>query len=111
MTRYDWRRIPKEYKWVAKDSNGTVKAYSERPGLRKGYWASSFGGTEQLGCSPRWESDSDWEDSLEERPKPAKRYELTASGVIMDRAVDNWLTLVEVVDRLNEYEDTKRGEA
>jgi len=107
MTRYKWNAIPDMYKWVAKDNDGRVKAYSERPTLGDRCWYSSFGGTEQLGYSPPWESDNDWKESLEERPKPAKRYELTASGVILDRKADNWLPLVEAVDRLNKYEEEK----
>jgi len=107
MTRYKWDVIPDVYQWVAKDANGLVKAYSERPVLKGRYWESSFGGTEQLGCSPPWESDDDWQESLEERPKPAKRYELMEFGEVLDTATGYWLKLVEVVDRLNKYEDEK----
>jgi len=106
MSRYDWSAIDNKYKWVAKDSNGRVEAYRERPILGESCWYSNVG-SQQLGYSPPWESDSDWQESLEERPKPAKRYELIESGLILDRKADNWLDLVEVVDRLNEYEEGK----
>jgi hypothetical protein len=108
MTRYDWDNIDKRYNWVAKDSNGTVEAYRERPILTKRCWGSTTGDNIFLGYSPSWESDDDWKESLEERPKPAKRYELMDSGVIFDREADNWLALVEVMDRLNYYEELLR---
>jgi hypothetical protein len=108
MSRYDWSAIDKKYKWVAKDSNGRFDAYMERPTLGERWWYASVGSHYQhLGYSPPWESDDDWQESLEERPKPPKRYELTASGVILDREADNWLPLVEAVDRLNKYEEEK----
>jgi len=110
MTRYDWSAIDKKYKWVAKDSNGLVEAYREHPILGESCWYSS-NGSQQLGYSPPWESDSDWEDSLEERPKPASRYHLDPkrwedSG-IKDTTFNRYLTLGEVVDLLDAKE---RGE-
>jgi len=108
MSRYDWSHINSRYDWVAKDSNGRVDAYTERPTLGEFWWHASVGSHYQhLGYSPPWESDDDWKESLEERPKPAKRYELMDSGVILDREADNWLPLVEAVDRLNKYEEEK----
>jgi len=109
MTRYKWNVIPDVYQWVAKDANGLVKAYSERPVLKGRYWESSFGGTEQLGCSPPWESDEDWRGSLEERPDLPNRYRLhhlrwKASGII-DNTTNHDLTFGEVLDLLHEHEE------
>jgi hypothetical protein len=107
MTKYKWDNIDELYKWVAMDSDGTVMAYRERPILKEIYWDSSGGGM-ILGYLSPWQSSSDWKESLEERPKPPKRYELMDSGVIFDREADNWLALVEVMDRLNYYEELQR---
>jgi len=105
MTRYDWNAIPDMYTWVAKDSDGRVKAYSERPTLGDRCWYSSFGGTEQLGYSPPWESDSDWKESLEHRPNLTNRYRLDPtrwddSGII-DTTTNHDLTFGEVLNLLN----------
>jgi len=72
ITRYDWSHINSKYDWVAKDSDGRVEAYRERPTLGERWWYSSVVGSssQHLGYSPPWESDSDWQESLEERPKP-----------------------------------------
>ncbi|MHB1701336.1 MAG: hypothetical protein ACYCSN_14590 [Acidobacteriaceae bacterium] len=112
MSRYNWDKIDKSYNWIAKDSNGMVEAYRERPTLRERCWDSG-GGSEQLGYSQPWESDNDWKDSLEERPKAPKRYEIELGrrwmdAYIMDTAACHGLTMGEVVDRLNEYEEGKR---
>jgi len=108
MSRYDWSAIDKKYNWVAKDSNGRFDAYMERPTLGERWWYASVGSHYQhLGYSPPWESDDDWQESLEERPKPAERYELMEFGEVLDTATGYWLKLVEIVDLLNEYEKRK----
>jgi len=108
MSRYKWDHIDERYNWVAKDSNGRVDAYTERPFHNERLWYPTFGSQhKQLGYSPPWESDDDWKESLEERPKPAKRYELMEFGEVLDTATGYWLKLVEIVDLLNEYEKRK----
>jgi hypothetical protein len=110
MAKYKWDAIPTEYNWVAKDSDGTIEAYSERPILREYDWHSSgLGSTAVLGYSRSWESDDDWEDSLEERPK-VSRYRLyhtpwVHSG-ITDTITNHYLTLGEVLDLLNERSES-----
>jgi len=112
VSKYDWSHINSKYNWVAKDSDGRVEAYRERPTLGERWWYSSVVGSssQHLGYSPPWESDSDWKESLEERPDLPKRYRLhhlrwTASGII-DTTTNHDLTLGEALDLLNE-----RGEA
>jgi len=108
MTRYDWDKIDKRFNWVAKDANGMVEAYQVHPILKEFWWYSS-GATEILGYAPPWESHSDWKESLEERPKPAKRYQIdTGPGLlrIIDTQTDQALSGNQIVDLLNE-----RGEA
>ena len=107
MSKYNWDKIDKNYNWIAKDSDGMIVAYGQRPILREHSWNSSSVGdpTDLLGYSHWWESDSDWKESIEERPKYSKRYELSYSQVILDTAQRKWLDLTEVVDRLNKYEE------
>lgn len=110
---YDWSEIDEKYSWVAKDSRGLVQAYQERPILKELWWYSSSD-TKILGYSPPWESDSNWKESLEERPKPAKRYRLDPkrweeSG-ILETTTNRYLTLGEVLDLLNECEEGKAGD-
>jgi len=126
MTRYEWDKIGNTYKWAAKDSDGMFEAYSERPIRGEHSWHSSgFGGTAVLGYSGWWESDSDWEESLEERPnpKPAKRWSLvmgidglsTVWDNKMDVALygaygDSTAALEKVVEILNEYEEEREDD-
>jgi len=107
MTRYKWDAIDDRFNWVAKDSDGRVYAYNRRPAMGEIWWYPIDGISQQLGYARPWENHSDWRESLEERPKPSKRYELSSSEVILDTAERKWLDLLEVVDRLNEYEEGK----
>jgi len=105
MTRYKWDAIDERFSWVAKDANGMVEAYRERPILKEFWWYSGSA-TEILGYAAPWEDHSDWRESLEERPKPPTRYHLdhnrcAASGII-DTTTDNVMTFGEVLDLLNE---------
>jgi hypothetical protein len=105
MTKYNWDAIPARYNWAAMDSHGIVRAFVERPNQDSGYWVDHNDNVpDGLAELPYVVSWKDWEDSLEERPKPAKRYELSPSSVIIDRH-DNFevMTTSAVVDRLNEY--------
>jgi len=107
MTRYKWDVIDERFNWVAKDSDGMIEAYSERPILREYDWhTSGLGSHAVLGYSRLWESDDDWKESLEERPDLPNRYRLntlrwTVSGIV-DTLTNHDLTLGEVLDLLNE---------
>jgi len=107
MTRYKWDAIDERFSWVAKDANGMVEAYRERPILKEFWWYSGSA-TEILGYAPPWESHSDWKESLEERPQPADRYRLDRErwpySAITDTTTNHELTLGEVVDLLNDKE-------
>jgi len=108
MTRYKWDVIDERFSWVAKDANGMVEAYRERPILKEFWWYSGSA-TEILGYAAPWEDHSDWRESLEERPKPAQRYQLdTGVGLlrIIDTQTDQALSGNQIVDLLNE-----RGES
>ena len=108
MTRYNWNAIPKQYSWVAVDSHGVIRAFSERPVTACGYWVDGTTGDTpiwlaELPCVVSWKG---WEDSLEHRPNLTNRYHLDAkrwsdSG-IKDTTTNRYLTLGEVLDLLNE---------
>ena len=124
MTKYNWKAIPKQYNWVGYNQHGIIRAFRERPRAMDGFWADcdeEF--TEWVGELPTvllWE---DWKDSLEERPKPAKRWSLvmgidglsTVWDNKMDVALygaygDSTAALEKVVEILNEYEEEREDD-
>lgn len=68
-TKYDWSNVPKEVKWIAKDKDGEVWGYVEKPIIgEKGIWhvKNKYHGYFFIFDSFIVES---WQDSLEERPQ------------------------------------------
>jgi len=104
MTRYNWDAIPNEYKWVAMDAYGYVLAFKNEPELHCWGWGKD--NEPRLLCAGGdYILLGDWRDSLEERPKPAERYRLDPNrwvdSGIKDTTTNRYLTLGEVLDRLN----------
>lgn len=66
-----WPILPPWIKWLARDANGELFGYLEKPNLGSTWWCTS--------CAVRYtwiphdyrpEPVGDWEDSLQERPTP-----------------------------------------
>jgi hypothetical protein len=62
----------------------------------------------RLGELPTVSSYQDWEESLEERPKPEPRYKMGnirwMESTVMDTSTNHELTMGEILDLLNERE-------
>jgi hypothetical protein len=67
-TIYDWSKIPKEFNFMSKNSNGHVYMYKEKPMKNSSYFYSvvypAYDDTEQSSQK----TDVPWENSLEARP-------------------------------------------
>lgn len=66
MSKYDWSNVPKEVKYLAKDSDDPFAfGFSEEPTKDRRMWL----GTVVDGCLDlRLTCSEDWKDSLDERP-------------------------------------------
>jgi hypothetical protein len=109
MTRYNWNAIPKKYNWVGVDSHGIIRSFVKRPVAAAGYWVDGNGDIpDRLGELPYLISVKDWEESLEERPKPEPRYKMGYdrwdSTTLRDDIDGRYLTMGEILDMLNERE-------
>lgn len=80
-TKYDWSNVPDNVTWISTDWEGWKLYHTSKP-VKKNLDFSSE--SDDLGCFEMFSENeyvSDWEDSLEERPKLVeerpKRLELT----------------------------------
>ena len=66
MSKYDWSNVPKDVKYLAKDSDFSFAfGFSEKPTKVRVGW---IGGVVDGCLDLRLTCSEDWENSLEERP-------------------------------------------
>lgn len=75
-TKYDWSNVPKEVNWIATDSDGVAHGFKAKPKIKEGLvydmWACNDNFVEYIELADnqhRRFGKSNWQDSLEERPK------------------------------------------
>lgn len=74
--RYDWKNIPHTYYWAAKNENGEVWAFLEKPELdeKHGVWSLKYVPHPLMQLIKVGEPSDDWIESLEERPQNFRPY-------------------------------------
>jgi hypothetical protein len=109
MTMYNWGRVPKQFGWVARDDDDEIRAFKELPYPTDGEWRGQSNGQKgsAMGHLSGVVDAPSWLDSLEERPKPPKRYQIKrGNGLlqVIDTREDKPLSGYEIADLLNERE-------
>ncbi|NUG49678.1 hypothetical protein [Acinetobacter lactucae] len=71
MTKYNWKDIPKDVRWLAVDADGWLFGYFRKPRILKteNCWAFA---SPKFSLKPEdhnYHYTKYWENSLEERPK------------------------------------------
>ena len=72
MSKYNWKEIPEDVKWLAVDPDGWLFGYSIKPVILK--YAKCWGGIASIKYSRspgqhNYQYGKYWENSLEERSK------------------------------------------
>jgi hypothetical protein len=74
MNKYDWKKVPKGFDWVATTSKGYAFAHRGKPisgWLGHGFWYG--GGDSEFIYWPKENPfNGDWRESLEQRPEECK---------------------------------------
>lgn len=65
----DWSHVADKYRFMARDSDGTVWLYMERPSISGGCWSYNIGIVPADYFASYKRGTVDWKDSLVERPK------------------------------------------
>ena len=68
-TRYDWSDAPEWVRFIATDKDGEVWAYQNKPFRERLSWHPDGGDCWLVSNLPSYCEQSDWKDSLEERPQ------------------------------------------
>jgi hypothetical protein len=112
LTLYNWDKVPEHFKWVARNYDGRIYAFKERPDLYTNtkQWLVSGNGCELMGSVAFVLNDvvlCDWTTSLEERPKPKPRYIHWKNDSPLDRIIlfdtqdrEN-ITIKDILDHYN----------
>ena len=72
MSKYDWSNVPKEVNWIATDSDGVVNGFKIKPTINEKHrmWFECEDLTGYFfQIKNELRKNSNWRDSLEERPK------------------------------------------
>ena len=69
-TKYDWSKVPKDINWIARDKDNTLNGFYKKPVavLSWDMWFEGGDGSGDWFQLCYFESETDWKDSLEERP-------------------------------------------